>query len=256
MDKAKIEVRGLTKRFDDLLVLNDISFDVRPGEFLSIVGPTGCGKTTLLNILSNWWQPSEGQICIDGKPMDPRVQNLAFVFQESSAFPWLTVEQNIQFGMKEKKFPAPLIAQRTEEIIKMLGLEDARNKYCHEISASMEQRVVIGRSFALHPDLLLMDEPFSALDPLVRQDMQFELLQIQRKLKKTVIFITHDIDEAVFLGDKIYVMSARPGKMIKRVNVYLPHKRTLDLKDSPEFIKIRKGINDLLYMANTEEDME
>ncbi|MDU1326214.1 MAG: ABC transporter ATP-binding protein [Clostridiales bacterium] len=243
MDKAKIEVRGLTKRFGDLLVLDNISFDVHPGEFLSIVGPTGCGKTTLLNILSNWWQPSAGQIRIDGQPMDPQTQNLAFVFQESSAFPWLTVEQNIQFGMKEKNFPSSLIAERTEEVIHMLGLADARKKYCHEISASMEQRVVIGRSFALHPDLLLMDEPYAQLDIKFRFHLEDAILKLSRDTNSTLIFVTHNIEEAVYLSERCIVLTNKPTSIKEIRTIDLPYPRDIC---SSAFVAVKDEITEMI----------
>lgn len=168
----------------------------------------------------------------------------------------MNVEDNIKFGLKIKKLPKAEQQEIADRYLKIIGLEKFAKSYSKELSGGMKQRVAIARALANQPEVLLMDEPFGALDPHTKSMMQLLMREIWVKEHPTVVFITHDIDEAVFLADKIYVMSARPGKMIKRVNVYLPHKRTLDLKDSPEFIKIRKGINDLLYMANTEEDME
>ena len=243
MDDIKIQVRGLTKRFDDLLVLDNLSFDVRRGEFLSIVGPTGCGKTTLLNILSDWWAPTSGEILIDGQAMDPKVQNLAFVFQESSAFPWLTVEQNIQFGMKEKKFPPDLIAQRTREVMALLGLEEARNKYCHQISASMEQRVVIGRSFALHPDLLLMDEPYAQLDIKFRFHLEDAILQLSRATGSTLLFVTHNIEETVYLSERCVILSNKPTGIKAIRTIDLPYPRDIC---SPEFVSIKDEITEMI----------
>ena len=149
-EDAKVKVRGLTKKFGDLLVLNNISFDVKKGDFVCIVGPTGCGKTTFLNLLVKLLEPTEGQILIDNEPADPKKHNMAFVFQEPSAYQWLTVEENIQYGLKIKKYPQNVIAERTKEILETLGLEAVRKSYPHELSASLEQRVVIGRAFALH----------------------------------------------------------------------------------------------------------
>ena len=149
-DQVKVKVRNLTKCFGDLKVLDNISFDINKGDFVCIVGPTGCGKTTFLNLLVKLIEPTEGQILIDGEPADPQKHNLSFVFQEPSAFPWLTVEQNIRFGLETKKVEEKVIKQRTDEILEILGLEKARNAYPHELSTSTEQRIVIGRSFALH----------------------------------------------------------------------------------------------------------
>lgn len=242
-ERIKIQVQHLTKRFDDLLVLNDISFEVKQGEFLCIVGPTGCGKTTLLNILSDWWAPSSGQILIDGRPMNPKLQNLAFVFQESSAFPWLTVEQNIQFGMKEKRLPAEVIVQRTEEVIELLDLGAARHKYCYEISASMEQRVVIGRSFALHPDLLLMDEPYAQLDIAFRFHLEDAILQLSRATGSTLLFVTHNIEEAVYLAQRCVVLTNKPTTIKDIRTIDLPYPRDIW---SPEFVAIRDEITEMI----------
>ena len=145
IEKAKVSAVGLTKKFGDLLVLDNISFDIKKGEFVCIVGPTGCGKTTFLNILSNIWPATEGELLIDGEKADPKKHNIAFAFQESSAFPWLTVEQNIRFGMEEKRLPKDIINARTEQMLELLELKDVRSCYPRQISASMESRVVIGR---------------------------------------------------------------------------------------------------------------
>lgn len=167
-DDTKVKVVGLTKKFGDLLVLNDISFNVKKGDFVCIVGPTGCGKTTFLNLLVKLIEPTSGQILIDGEPADPKKHNIAFVFQEPSAYPWLTVEENLQYGLKIKKVDQKTIEERTKEIAESLGLTEVLKSYPRELSASLEQRVVIGRSFALHPDLLLMDEPYAQMDKIYK----------------------------------------------------------------------------------------
>ena len=158
--EAKIRVENLTKRFGDLLVLDNISFEAKEGEFVCIVGPTGCGKTTFLNLLTRIYQPSEGELYIDGVPADPKLHNISFAFQEPSSMPWLTVKQNLEFGMKVKKVPKPEMARRVERILKLLGMEELRGAYPNQLSVSQEQRVIIGRAFSTYPDLLLMDEPY------------------------------------------------------------------------------------------------
>lgn len=243
MDNIKVQVRNLTKRFGKLLVLDDLSFGIKRGEFVSVVGPTGCGKTTLLNLLSSWWEPSEGDIRIDGQAMDPKVQNLAFVFQESSAFPWLTVEQNIQFGMKEKRFPPELIAQRTQEVMRVLELEDVKDKYCHELSASMAQKVVIGRGFALHPDFLLMDEPYAQLDIRSRTHLEDAILELNRATGSTLLFVTHNIEEAVYLSQRCIVLSNKPTSIKEIRTIDLPYPRDIC---SPEFISIKDEITEMV----------
>lgn len=243
MNNSKIQVNQLTKRFGELLVLDNLTFDIDQGEFLCVVGPTGCGKTTLLNLLSGWWTPTEGEIRIDHQAMDPKAQNLAFVFQESSIFPWLTVEQNVQFGMREKHFSPDLIAQRTREVMELLDLEMVKNRYCHEISASMEQRVVIGRSFALHPDFLLMDEPYAQLDIKFRLHLEDAILKLNQTTGTTCLFVTHNIEEAVYLAQRCIVLSNKPTRIREIRTIDLPYPRDIC---SPEFIAIKDEITDLI----------
>ena len=236
--------------------IEDVSIDIQDNDFVCIVGPSGCGKSTLLRMLAGLDFPSAGNIIVNDRKVTGPGPDRGMVFQTYTLFPWMNVEDNIKFGLKIKKLPKAEQQEIADRYLKIIGLEKFAKSYSKELSGGMKQRVAIARALANQPEVLLMDEPFGALDPHTTSMMQLLMREIWVKEHPTVVFITHDIDEAVFLADKIYVMSARPGKMIKRVNVYLPHKRTLDLKDSPEFIKIRKGINDLLYMANTEEDME
>ena len=236
--------------------IEDVSIDIQDNNFVCIVGPSGCGKSTLLRMLEGLDFPSAGNIIVNDRKVTGPGPDRGMVFQTYTLFPWMNVEDNIKFGLKIKKLPKAEQQEIADRYLKIIGLEKFAKSYSKELSGGMKQRVAIARALANQPEVLLMDEPFGALDPHTKSMMQLLMREIWVKEHPTVVFITHDIDEAVFLADKIYVMSARPGKMIKRVNVYLPHKRTLDLKDSPEFIKIRKGINDLLYMANTEEDME
>ena len=236
--------------------IEDVSIDIQDNDFVCIVGPSGCGKSTLLRMLAGLDFPSADNIIVNDRKVTGPGPDRGMVFQTYTLFPWMNVEDNIKFGLKIKKLPKGEQQEIADRYLKIIGLEKFAKSYSKELSGGMKQRVAIARALANQPEVLLMDEPFGALDPHTKSMMQLLMREIWVKEHPTVVFITHDIDEAVFLADKIYVMSARPGKMIKRVNVYLPHKRTLDLKDSPEFIKIRKGINDLLYMANTEEDME
>ena len=236
--------------------IEDVSIDIQDNDFVCIVGPSGCGKSTLLRMLAGLDFPSAGDIIVNDRKVTGPGPDRGMVFQTYTLFPWMNVEDNIKFGLKIKKLPKAEQQEIADRYLKIIGLEKFAKSYSKELSGGMKQRVAIARALANQPEVLLMDEPFGALDPHTKSMMQLLMREIWVKEHPTVVFITHDIDEAVFLADKIYVMSARPGKMIKRVNVYLPHKRTLDLKESPEFIKIRKGINDLLYMANTEEDME
>lgn len=240
-NQAKVKVRNLTKKFGDLTVLDHVSFDIERGEFVCIVGPTGCGKTTFLNLLVKLLEPTEGNIFIDGEEADPKKHNLSFVFQEPSAFPWLTVEQNIRFGQETKKRPRREIDQTTEYILEMLGLKDFRNKYPHELSASTEQRIVIGRSFAMKPDLLLMDEPYGQMDLKLRYYLEDEVIRLQQAAKSTVIFITHNIEEAVYLADRCLILSQKPTTVKEEVQINMPHPRNVASK---EFIQLREYITE------------
>lgn len=241
MSDIKIEVKNLTKRFGDLLVLDDVSFNINKGEFVCVVGPTGCGKTTFLNLLTRLIEPTAGQILIDGEPADPKKHNISFAFQEPSAYPWLTVEENIAFGMKIKKEPKNVIKERTQEMLDMLGLDAFRKQYPHQLSVSSEQRIVIGRSFAMHPDLLLMDEPYGQMDIKMRFYLEDEVIRLWKNFKSTVIFITHNIEEAVYLADKILILSNKPAKIKEELIIDMPRPRDIS---SEEFIRIRKHVTD------------
>ncbi len=191
MDDMKVRVKSLTKKFGDLLVLDDISFDVKKGQFLCVVGPTGCGKTTFLNCITRLYEPTSGEILVDGEPVDLRKHNVSYIFQEYSTMPWLTVEENVAFGLRIKKKPEAEIKESVDEVIEMVGLQKFRNYYPSQLSASMLQRVVIARAFATKPDILLMDEPYGQLDIELRFKLEDELIGLWKKLGTTIIFITH-----------------------------------------------------------------
>lgn len=239
--RNKIDVINLTKKFGDLLVLDDISFSIRKGDFVCVVGPTGCGKTTFLNLLCCLIEPTSGQLLIDGVPADPQKHDIAFVFQEPSSFPWLTVEQNISFGLDIKRKPAAEKAMRINDIITLMGLEKFRNSYPSQLSMSSEQRMVIGRAFAMHPDLLLMDEPYSQMDIKMRFYLEDEVIKLWKATGTTVIFITHNIEEAVYMAERVLILSNKPAKVKESVEIDLPRPRDVS---SPEFIQYRKYITD------------
>lgn len=238
---VKVEVKHLTKRFGDLLVLDDISFNIKKGEFVCVVGPTGCGKTTFLNLLTKLIEPTSGELLIDGEPADPKKHNLAFVFQEPSAYPWLTVEENLAFGLKIKKLPRDEIARRVEHMLKLLGMTDYRKAYPSELSVSSEQRIIIGRAFAMNPDLLLMDEPYGQMDIKLRYYLEDEVIRLWRETGSTVVFITHNIEEAVYLAERVLILDNKPAKIKEEIYVDLPRPR--DFTD-PRFIEIRTHITD------------
>lgn len=230
--------------------IEDASIDIQDNDFVCIVGPSGCGKSTLLRMLAGLDFPTSGNIIVNDRKVTGPGPDRGMVFQTYTLFPWMSVEDNIKFGLKLKNMPKNKQEEIANRYLKIIGLEKFAKSYPKELSGGMKQRVAIARALANQPEVLLMDEPFGALDPHTKSMMQLLMREIWEKEHPTVVFITHDIDEAVFLANKIYVMSARPGKIMKEVNVYLPHKRTLELKDSTEFIKIRKDINSLLYSSN------
>lgn len=240
-NKYKVEVKNLTKSFGDLLVLDNVSFNIKKGEFLCVVGPTGCGKTTFLNLLTRIHMPTKGDIYIDGVSANPKKQNIAFVFQEPSAIPWLTVEENLQAGLKLKKLKKEIIRERVERVLHLLGLENMRDYYPHQLSVSMEQRVIIGRSFAMNPDLLLMDEPYGQMDIKLRFYLEDEVIRLWKELGSTVVFITHNIEEAVYLAERIIILTNKPATIKEELSVNLPHPRDVT---SPEFIEIRKHVTE------------
>ncbi len=238
---VKVEVKNLTKKFGDLLVLDNLNFNIKKNEFVCVVGPTGCGKTTFLNVLTRIHEPTEGDLYIDGEPADPQKHSISFVFQEPSAFPWLTVEENIAFGLKVKKLPKDEVHKRVEQIIALMGLDRYRKSYPRELSVSVVQRVIIGRSFAMQPDLLLMDEPYGQMDVKVRFYLEDEVIRLWKELGSTVVFITHNIEEAVYLAERVIILSNKPAGIKEEVFIDLPHPR--DITD-PKFIDYRNYITD------------
>jgi NitT/TauT family transport system ATP-binding protein len=248
---GRLEVRGVSKSFtrdeETTAVFEDVSFEVKPGEFLSIVGPSGCGKTTLLRIIGGLTAPTEGEVVIGGKVVDGPGTDRGFVFQQDSLFPWRTLAGNVGFGlevqgtrsrrggMSRKEWKARTDRQ-VKEAIEMVGLTKFSGHYPHELSGGMRQRVNLARALALGPATLLMDEPFSALDAQTRELMQAELLRIWRQNRSTVIFITHQIDEAVYLSDRVAVMSSGPGRVREMIDIDLPRPRDLEVKRTPAFI--------------------
>ncbi len=241
--KTKIDVRDLTKRFGDLLVLDKINFNVADGEFLAIVGPTGCGKTTFLNCLSKLTPTTDGNIFIDGEVADPRQHNISFVFQEPTCLPWRTVRQNVAYGMEIKRFAKEKVKERVDYMLDLVGLTSTQNLYPNQVSASMVQRITVARAFAVDPDLLLMDEPYGQLDVKLRFYLEDELVRIWQTLGNTIIFVTHNIEEAVYLAERILVLSNKPTHIRAEIEVDLPRPRNLV---APKFVEIRRRVTDLI----------
>ena len=240
---AKIDVRNLTKKFGDLLVLDKINFSIKKGELVAIVGPTGCGKTTFLNCMSKLTDTTEGDIFIDGEVANPVKHNLAFVFQEPTALPWRTVAENVMYGMEVKGVPEKEKQERLEYILNLVGLKDTADLYPNQVSASMMQRIAVARAFAVNPDLLLMDEPYGQLDVKLRFYLEDELVKLWQALGSTVLFITHNIEEAVYVAERILVLTPKPTKVRAEVIVDLPRPRNfLD----PKFVEIRRQVTELI----------
>jgi ABC-type nitrate/sulfonate/bicarbonate transport system ATPase subunit len=233
----KVRFRGINMNFDAVDVLQDISLDIAEGEFVCIVGPSGCGKSTLLNIAGGFLAPVSGQVAIDGETVTGPDRRRIFVFQERGVFPWLTVEGNIGFGLYDMSNAER--RERVSQYVRLVGLTGFERSYPRELSGGMKQRVEVARALAVNPDVLYLDEPFGALDSITRLQMRGELLRIWRTERKTVLFVTHDIDESVQLADRVVVMSARPGRIRRVVGVDIPHPRDLS---SPRYIELRDSI--------------
>lgn len=242
-DKVKVKVNHLTKKFGDLLVLNDISFDIADGDLLCVVGPTGCGKTTFLNCLTRIYSITEGEILLDGQTVDPKKQNLAYIFQGDSTFPWLTVKENVEFGLKVKGVDKEEREEKVQKYIEVVGLEQYKNYYPKQLSTSMLQRVSIARAFATEPELLLMDEPYGQLDIELRFKLENELIRLWEMTHTTVLFITHNIEEAVYLGNHIMVLSNKPTTVKTMIDDDIPRPR--DIAD-PQFVELRNYVTDMI----------
>jgi NitT/TauT family transport system ATP-binding protein len=219
---------------------------VAEGEFACVVGPSGCGKTSFLQIVGGLLRPTAGRVLIDGRAVTGPRSELAMVFQEPSLLPWRTVLGNTMYGLELQGRASPETLRRARQIIALVGLAGFEGHYPHELSGGMQQRVNLARALAVDPEVLLMDEPFAALDAQTRELMQQELLRIQREAGKTVLFVTHQISEAIYLGDRVIVLSGRPGQVKAEVTVDLPRPRPLAVKRQPRFLEIEDRIWDLI----------
>ncbi len=237
--KIRLDHVGITlKRGKDATpVLQDIDLEVRAGEFICLLGPSGCGKSTLLNIIAGFLSPGTGTVTIDGKTVDGPDPRRIFVFQERGVFPWLTVEGNVGFGLFKQTREER--EERVARYVKLVGLEGFEKSYPGELSGGMKQRLEVARALAVDPDMLLMDEPFSALDSITRLSMRSELLRIWRAERKTILFVTHDIDEAIQLADRIVLLSARPATVQQVVTIDLRHPRDTN---STHYLACRAGL--------------
>jgi NitT/TauT family transport system ATP-binding protein len=240
---ALLEIKGVSKLFladgREIEVLHDIDLSIDEREFVCFVGPSGCGKTTLLRIIAGLEEPSQGGVYLGGELIKGPSPARGMVFQEYSLFPWRTVLDNVAFGLEMKGRPKRERQERSQQYLKMVGLEGFESRFPHELSGGMKQRVAIARALVNDPKALLMDEPFGALDAQTRNIMQSELLRIWEEERKTVVFVTHSVDEAIFLGDRIVMISARPGQIKDIVDIDLPRPRN---RTSPEANRIRDRV--------------
>lgn len=255
---AKLAVRNLNKTFHDsggVHALQDIDLTVNEGEFVVLVGPSGCGKSTLLNIIGGLETASSGIVTLDGREVTQPGADRGMVFQGYSLFPWLNVRNNVEFGLKMKGVPLRQREETAREYLKLVGLDEFENALPRQLSGGMRQRAAIARTLANKPDVLLMDEPFGALDAQTRVVMQEFLALVARETKMTVIFVTHDIDEAILLADRVCVMSRRPGTISDIIDVAILQDRTRNVLVSPEFLAIKKRIMDMLWLESVDAAM-
>lgn len=252
--KIKLQVRNLSKIYRDkereVTALKDVNLEVKESEFVMIVGPSGCGKTSLINIIGGLDEATSGEVLLDGKAVNGPGADRGMVFQGYSLFPWLSVQKNVEFGLKMKKLPAAKRAEQAQKYIRLVGLEGFEDALPRQLSGGMKQRVAIARTLANEPEVLLMDEPFGALDAQTRVVMQELLADISRRTGTTILFITHDIDEAVLLGKRIYVMSRRPGTVREAITVDIPGERNHNSLVLPEFLETKKRIMDMLWQES------
>lgn len=225
-----------------LTAIDDVTLDIASGEFLTLVGPSGCGKSTLLDLVGGLSRPASGEILLNGAPVRGPGLDRGLVFQQYALLPWRTAQGNVEFGLEAKGLPRRTRADRAREYLSLVGLEGFEDRYPHELSGGMKQRVAIARSLAFDPEVLLMDEPFAALDAQTRESLQEELLSVWERTGKTVLFITHGIDEAVYLGQRVAVMTSRPGRIKSVIDIDLDRSAGGDLRSDPAFAHYRHRV--------------
>ena len=252
----KLKIDNVKKIYNsrngEMVALNGVSLDIYENEFICVVGPSGCGKSTLLNIIAGLLEPSSGSVYCDGKEVKGTGTERGVVFQQYALFPWMTVKKNVMFGLGLQGIKGKEAEEIAMKYIKIVQLEDFLDHYPKELSGGMKQRVAIARAYAVNPSVLLMDEPFGALDAQTRTQLQSELLETWEKEQKTCFFITHDVDEAIILAQKVIIMSARPGRIKEVVDVNIPYPRTQETKMAPEFLELKNHIWGQVYQEYLE----
>jgi NitT/TauT family transport system ATP-binding protein/sulfonate transport system ATP-binding protein len=241
--RPHVAIRGVTKRFQvddgEIDALARIDVAIEHGEFVCLIGASGCGKSTLLRIVAGFEEPTTGEVTVDGKPVTGPGSDRGMVFQDYALFPWMTVKQNIGFGPRQRQLPRKEVDGIADEFVRLVGLEQAASRYPNQLSGGMKQRVAIARVLANNANILLMDEPFGALDALTREQLQHELLQIWARSQVTILFVTHSVEEAALLADRVLVMSAGPGRIESDIRIDLPRPRDVS---SPEFNAVRRDL--------------
>ncbi len=253
---GKININGVTKIFgrrdEQVIALNNVDFEIPAGSFVSLIGPSGCGKTTLLRCIAGLETPTSGSISVDGTKVTKPGSDRGFAFQQANLFPWLTIRENIAFGLKARK----IYKQRqtdVDEFIELVGLKGFENSYPHQISGGMNQRASLARALVGHPKILLLDEPLGALDAFTRMTMQDEILRLWKEHEMTMVMVTHDVDEAVYLSDYVVVMSPRPAKVEKIIKIDMTHPRA---RSQDVFLKYRTDILEILHYAGKVQEPE
>lgn len=248
---VKLKIDNVYKEYQGrngkTVALNGVNLDIMENEFICVVGPSGCGKSTLLNIIAGLLEPTSGAVYLDGKQIEGTGVERGVVFQQYALFPWRTVKKNVMFGLEMKKTPKAEAEKIALKYIEAVGLKGFENSYPKELSGGMKQRVAIARAYAANPEVLLLDEPFGALDAQTRVQLQTELLNTWEQEKKTCFFITHDVDEAIILAQRVIIMSARPGRIKRIVNIDIPYPRTQETKSDARFLELKAEIWNEVY---------
>ncbi len=255
-NRIKVKIDHVVKKFNtrngEVTALNGVDLDIKENEFICVVGPSGCGKSTLLSIIAGLAEPSEGIVYVDGEKVEGTGKDRGVVFQQYALFPWLTVRKNVEFGLKLQGKSKEECREIAEHYLKMVDLLQFADSYPKELSGGMKQRVAIARAYAVNPKVLLMDEPFGALDAQTRTQLQTELLETWEKEQKTCFFITHDVEEAIILAQRVIVMSARPGRIKDIIDINIPYPRTQEVKMTPEFLELKNKIWSEVYQEYLE----
>jgi NitT/TauT family transport system ATP-binding protein len=247
---SKLEMRNVGMEFSlqarTVEVLADINMSIETNEFVCLIGPSGSGKTTLLNLMAGFLEPTRGTILRDGAPITGPGPDRVVVFQNDAVFPWMTVQDNIAYGLRRARVPKDVCRRNVEELLHLVGLEEFARSWPHQLSGGMRKRVDLARALAVSPEIMLMDEPFGALDIMTKEKLQMEVGRLWQTRPRTTVFVTHDIEEAIFLGDKVVVLSVRPGRIHSMFPIGFERPRKLDLKTSMEFVQIRQELRTIL----------